>query len=111
VRIKDLSFLQIAMSSSYEYSLCYELEYSHVDIIMIYELEYSPYVMFISYLAQCFIVHTMFMNRFKLMLRWLLIMLSGTPKSFTYRSIGLGTQGDLGGSYVCGPGAQIYRGR
>jgi hypothetical protein len=77
---------------------------------MIYELEYSPYVMFISYLAQCFIIHTMFMNRFRLMLRWWFIMLLGTPKSFTYRSVGSGTQGDLGGLYVCGRGAQIYRG-
>jgi hypothetical protein len=51
MRIKELSFLQIAMSSSYEYSLCYEQKYSQVDIFVIYELEYSPYVMFISYLA------------------------------------------------------------
>jgi hypothetical protein len=79
------------MSSSYEYSLCYELEYSQVDIFMIYEIEYSPYVMFISYLAQCFIVHTMFMNRFRFMLRWWFIMLSGIPMSFTCRSIGSGT--------------------
>jgi hypothetical protein len=93
VRIKELSFLQIDMSSSYEYSLCYELEYSHVDIFVIYELEYGPYVMFISYLAQCFIIHTMLMNRFRLMLRWWFIMLSGTSMSFTYRSVGLGTQG------------------
>jgi hypothetical protein len=71
------------MSSSYEYILCYELEYSQVDIFVIYELEHSPYVMFMSYLAQCFIIHTMFMNRFRLMLRWWFIMLSGTPKSFT----------------------------
>jgi hypothetical protein len=81
------------MSSSYEYSLCYELEYSHVSIFMIYELEYSPYVMFISYLAQCFIIHTMFMNRFRLILRWWFIILSGTLKSFTYRSVGSGTRG------------------
>jgi hypothetical protein len=67
------------MSSSYEYSLCYELEYSLVDIFMIYELEYSPYVMFISYLAHRFIIHTMFMNRFRLMLRWWFIMLLDTP--------------------------------
>jgi hypothetical protein len=79
------------MSSSYEYSLCYELEYSQVDIFMIYEIKYSPYVMFISYLAQCLIVHTMFMNRFRFMLRWWFIMLSGIPKSFTCRSIGSGT--------------------
>jgi hypothetical protein len=58
------------MSSSYEYSLCYELEYSHVDTFVIYELEYSPYVMFISYLAQSFIVQTKFINRFRLTLRW-----------------------------------------
>jgi hypothetical protein len=103
------------MSSSYEYSLCYELEYSHVDIFMIYELEYShvnifmiyeleysPQVMFISYLAQCFIVHAMFMNRFRLILRWWFIILSGMPKSFTCQSVGSGTRGNLGGSYVCG---------
>jgi hypothetical protein len=98
------------MSSSYEYSLCYELEYNHVDIFVTYELEYSLYVMFISYLAQCFIIHTMFMNMFRLMLRWWFIMLSGTPKSFTCRSVGSGTREDLGGSYVCGRGAWIYRG-
>jgi hypothetical protein len=91
VRIKELSFRQIAMSSSYEYSLCYELQYSHVDIFVIYELEYSPYVMFLSYLSQCFIVHTMFMNRFRLMLRWCFIMLSSKPKSFTCLSVGSGT--------------------
>jgi hypothetical protein len=91
MRIKELCFLQIAMSSSYEYSLCYELECSHVDIFVMYELEYSPNVMFMSYLAQCFIIHTMFMNRFRLMLRWWFIMLSGTPKSFTCRSVGSGT--------------------
>jgi hypothetical protein len=90
VRIKELPFLQIAMSSSYEYSLFYELEYSHVDIFMIYELEYSPYVMFMSYLAQCFIIHTMFMNRFRLMFRWWFIMLLGMLKFFTCRSVGLG---------------------
>jgi hypothetical protein len=92
------------MSSSYEYSLFYELEYSHVDIFVIYELEYSPYVMLMSYLSQCFIIHTMFMNRFRLMLRWWFIMLLGTPKSLTCRSIyRVGeTWGDLGCSYVCG---------
>jgi hypothetical protein len=38
-------------------------------------------------------------------------MLSGMPMSFTCRSVGLGTRGNLGGSYVCGQGARIYRGR
>jgi hypothetical protein len=90
------------MSSSYHYSCGYDLEYSHVDIFVIYELEYGSYIMIMSYLTRCFIVHTMFMNRFRLMLRWWFIMLSGTPKSFTRRSVGSGTRGDLGGSYVYG---------
>jgi hypothetical protein len=105
VRIKELSFLQITMSSSYEYSLRFELEYSHVDIFMIYELEYSPYVMFISYSAQCFIVHTMFMNRFRLMLRWWFIMLSGYAQVLYLSICRVRDWGDLGGSYVCGRGA------
>jgi hypothetical protein len=33
---------RVIFSPNYEYSLCYELEYSHVDIFMIYELKYSP---------------------------------------------------------------------
>jgi hypothetical protein len=57
------------MSSSYQYSRCYEKEYSHVDILVVYELGYSPYVMIISHLTRCFIVHIIFMNRFRLMLR------------------------------------------
>jgi hypothetical protein len=102
VRNKEVSFLQIVMLSFYLYSCCYELEYSHVDMILIYELAYSPYVMFIPYVAQCFHVHIMFMNRNSSMLRWWFIMLSGVPKSFTCRSVGSGTRGDLGGLYVCG---------
>jgi hypothetical protein len=81
------------MSSSYQYSCCYEKEYSHVDILVVYELGYSPYVMIISHLTRCFIVHIIFMNRFRLMLRWWFIMLSGTPKPFTCRFVGSGTKG------------------
>jgi hypothetical protein len=72
------------MFLSYQYSCCYEIKYSHVDIHMIYELEYNPYVMIISHLTRFFIVHIIFMNRFRLMLRWWFIMLLGTPKPFTY---------------------------
>jgi hypothetical protein len=105
------------MLSFYQYSCCYELEYSQVDTFLIYELAYSPCIMFILcltryshvsifmvyelvyssydmfmlYLAKSFNVHIMCMIRYRLMLRWWFIMLSGTPKSFTYQSIGLGT--------------------
>jgi hypothetical protein len=37
-------------------------------------------------------------------------MLSGMPKSLTCRSVGSGTQRDLGGHYICGRGAQVYSG-
>ena len=93
MRNKEISFLQIVMSSSYLYSLYFELEYSHLDISMIYELEYSPYIMLISYLTQSFIVQIMFMDRFRIMLRLWFIMLSGMPKSFTCRSVGSRTRG------------------
>jgi hypothetical protein len=33
-------------------------------------------------------------------------MLSGTSKSLTCRSVGSGTQGNLGGHYICGRGAE-----
>ena len=105
VRNKGIYFLQIVMSSSYLYSLYLELEYSHLDIFMIYELEYSPYIMLISYMTQSFIVHIMFMDTFRIMLMWWFIILLGTPKSFTCRPVGSGTRGDLGGHYVCGRGA------
>jgi hypothetical protein len=39
------------MSSSYQYSCGYDLEYSFIDIFVIYELEYSPYVMIMPYLT------------------------------------------------------------
>jgi hypothetical protein len=99
------------MPSSYLYSLYFELEYSHFDISMIYELEYNPYIMLISNLAQNFIVHTMFRDRIRLMLRWWFIMLLDMLKFFTYQSVGSETREDLGGHYVCGRGARIYRGR
>jgi hypothetical protein len=113
------------MCLSYIYSLCFGLEHSHfdmilmvnnsyilvmlyltshnhVDIAMAYELAYSPQVMFILYMIQCFHVHTIVMNRNRFTLRWWFIMLSGMPKFFTYRSVGSGTTGHLGGHYVCG---------
>jgi hypothetical protein len=111
------------MPLSYKYSLCLELEYSHfdmfliyelvyspcimimscltsynhVDIAMAYELAYSPHVMFMLYLIYRFHVHIISMDRNRFMMRWWFIMLSGTPKSFTCRSVGSGTAGDLGG--------------
>jgi hypothetical protein len=33
---------------------------------------------------------------------------SGTSKSFTCRSVGSGTAGDLGGQYICRRGVRVY---
>jgi hypothetical protein len=81
------------MFLSYTYGLCFGLEHSHfdmilmvhnsyilvilyltsdnhVDIAMAYELAYSPHVMFMLYMILCFDVHIKFMDRNKFVLRW-----------------------------------------
>jgi hypothetical protein len=90
------------MPSIYQYSYVYELEYSPSDIILIYELEYSFYVMIMSNKTLCLIVHTMFMSRIRTKLRWRHIVPSGMPNSLTCRSVGSGTRRDLGIFSVCG---------
>jgi hypothetical protein len=97
------------MPSIYQYSYVYELEYSPSDIILIYELEYSFYVMIMSNKTLSLIVHTMFMSRIRIKLRWWFIMSSGMPKSLTCRSVGSGTRGGLGSFSVCGRDARIQR--
>jgi hypothetical protein len=92
----------LMVNNSYILVMSYLTSHNHVDIAMAYELAYSPHVMFILYMIQCFHVHTIFMKRNRFMLRWWFIMLSGMPKFFTCRSVGLETVGDLGGRYVAG---------
>jgi hypothetical protein len=83
--------------SYHSYSSAYELEYScfHV-IILIYELVYSLYVMIVTCSTLCLIIHITCMSRIRAKLRWRFIVPSGVPKFFTCRSVGLGTQGNLG---------------
>ena len=83
------------MSSLY-YSHTYELEYSYCVMILIYELVQSLCVMRISHLTLCLNNHITYIFRIRAKLRWQFIMPSGVPKFFTYRSVGLGTRGDLG---------------
>jgi hypothetical protein len=80
--------------SSYSYSNAYELEYSclHV-IIMIYELVYRLNVMILTCSTLYLIIHITCMSRIRAKLRWRFTMPLGVPKSFTYRSVGSGTQG------------------
>jgi hypothetical protein len=111
------------------YSCCYELEYSHFDMLLICVLVYSPYIMFISCLAMCRLlslyvvfrlVHSlhimymlrwlrafMFMSRTICVRGWWFIMPSGAQVS--YLSIRrVRDPGDLGGHYICGRGARVY---
>ena len=77
--------------SYFQYSSAYELEYSFHVIIMTYELAYSFYAMSLTCRTLCLIIHITYMSKIRARLRWLFIMPSGVPKSFTYRSIGVGT--------------------
>ena len=79
------------MLSSYNYSHTYELEYSYCVMILIYELVYSLCVMRIAYMTLCLTTHITYIIGFRAKLRWRFIVPSGVPKSFTYRSVGLGT--------------------
>jgi hypothetical protein len=135
VRIKScfsfIIFLQLAMFLFFTYSCDIELEYSlHViiltyelayslcmmivicsyDKILVYELVHSPYARVLSYKTLCLNIHAICLLGFRTKYRWWFIMPLGTPKSFTCRSEGSRTAGDLGGHYICGRGAWVYRG-
>ena len=101
----------IVMISYHLYSIAYELEYSCLVIIMIYELAYSLYVMILTCLTLCSTIHMTYMSRSRAKLRWRFIVPLGMPKFFTYRSVGSGTQGDLVSFHVIGRGARVYRSR
>ena len=59
----------------------------------------------------CLIVHIINMIRGRAKLRWWFIMPSDVPKSFTCRSVGSGTQRDLGSFCIRKRGAWVWRDR
>ena len=81
----------IVMLSYHLYSSAYELEYSCVVIIMIYELAYSLCVMILTCSTLCLIIHMVCMSRSRVKLRWQFVVPLGLPISFTCRSVGSGT--------------------
>jgi hypothetical protein len=96
--------------SSYSYSSAYELEYSFIHVItMIYKLVYSLDVMILTCSSLLFNIHIIYMSRIIAKLRWRFIMPSGVPKSFTCRSVGLGTQGGLSSFYIRKHDAWVWR--
>ena len=91
---RDMSSSKV-MLSYYIYSHAYELEYSCYVIILIYELVYSLCIMRIACMNLYLTTHITYIIRIRAKLRWWFIVPTGVPKSFTCRSIGSGTRGDL----------------
>jgi hypothetical protein len=131
VLLSFIIFLQIVMLLFFTYSCAIELEYSlHViiltyelahslcvtilacscDMILVHELDHSLCARVLSYKTLCLNIHTICLFRFRAKYRWWFIMPSGMPKFFTCRSVGSGTAEDLGGHYIHGRGARVYRG-
>ena len=109
--------MNINMSSSkvlflsYNYSDTYELEYSLYVTILAYELAYSFDVMRLAFMTLCLIIHIINMIRIRAKLWWQFIVPSGVPKSFTCRSVGSESLGDLGSFCIRGRGARVWRDR
>ena len=95
----------IVMLSYHLYSSAYELEYSCLVIIMIYELAYSLCVMILTCSTSCLIIHMVCMSRSRVKWRWRFVVPLVLPISFTCRSVGSGTQGDMGSFFVHRRGA------
>ena len=90
------------------YSSAYELEYTCLVIIMIYELAYSLCVMIITNSTLCLIIHMTCMSRSRARLRWRFVVPSGLPMSYAYQSIGSKSQGYMGSFFVHGHGARVH---
>ena len=80
--------------------MCYDL---------IYELVYSLYVMRVAYTTLNLTTHITYIIGIRAKLRWWLIVPSGVPKSFTCRSVGSRTRGDLGSFCIRKRGAWVWR--
>jgi hypothetical protein len=106
----EYSFHVIILTYELAYSLCVMVLTCLYDMILVYELVHSPYARVSLYKTLCLNIHVICLLGFRAKYMWWFIMPSGMPKSFTYRSVGSRTAGDLGGHYICVRGAQVYRG-
>jgi hypothetical protein len=109
----DLEYSLHVIILTYElaYSLCVMIVICSYGMILVYELVHSPYARVSSYKTLCLNIHTICLLGFRAKYKWWFIMPSGRPKSFTCRSVGSGTIGDLGGHSICERGARVYSGR
>ena len=78
----------IVMLSYHLYSSAYELEYSCLVIIMIYELTYSLCVMILTCSTSCLIIHMTCMSRSRARAEMTVHRSFGFAHILAYRSIG-----------------------
>ena len=98
----------IFMLSYYLYSSAYELEYSCLIIIMIYELAYSLCVMILTCSTFCLTIHVTYMSRSRTRIELTVRRSFGFAHILAYRSVGSESQGDMGSFLVHGRGARVH---
>ena len=98
----------IVMLSYHLYSSAYELEYSCLVIIMIYELAYSLCVMILTCSTLSLIIHMTCMSRSRARVGVVVRCSFGFVHILACQSIGLESQGDMGSFLVHGRGARVH---
>ena len=97
----------IVMLSYHLYSSAYELEYSCLIIIMIYELAYSLCVMILTCSTSCLIIHMICMSRSRARVGVMVRHSFRFAHILGCRSIGSESRGDMGSFLVDGLGARV----
>ena len=91
------------------YSSAYELDYSCLVIIMVYELVYSLCVMILTCATSCLIIHMVCMSRSRSRVEVMAHRSFGFAHILACRSIGSESQGDMCNFFVHGRGARVHR--
>ena len=91
------------------YSSAYELEYSCLVIIMIYELACSLCVMILTCSTSCLIIHIICVSRSRGRVEVMAHHSFGFAHILACRSIGSESRGDMGSFFVHGRGARVHR--
>ena len=90
------------------YSSAYELEYSCLVIVMIYELAYSLCVMILTCSTSCLIIHMISMSRTRARVGVMVRRSFGFAHILAYRSVGLESRGDMGSFLIHKHGAWVH---
>ena len=98
----------LVMLSYLKYSNAYELDYSCLVIIMIYELAYSLCVMILTCSTSCLIIHMICMSRSRASVGVTVRRSFGFAHILVCRSIGSESRGDMGSFLVHGHGARVH---